>query len=61
LRDDSGRFIRDVLRDADPAIFDQAALQRLIDGHDRGRNNAQRIFAVMMFELWRRTFSVKLP
>ena len=61
LRDDSGRFIRDVLRDADPAIFDQTALQRLIGGHDRGRNNAQRIFAVMMFELWRRTFSVKLP
>ncbi|MEX2283723.1 MAG: asparagine synthase (glutamine-hydrolyzing) [Gemmatimonadota bacterium] len=61
LRTTSGRFFAEVLREADPEIFDRAALSGLADQHQRGRDNAQRIFAVTMFELWRRTFRATLP
>jgi asparagine synthase (glutamine-hydrolysing) len=60
LRTTSARFFADVLHEADSGIFDRAALTRLVDQHQRGRDNAQRIFAVTMFELWRRAFRTTL-
>jgi hypothetical protein len=50
-----------VLREADPTVWDRAALGRLIDNQHRGYNNHQRIFALTIFELWRRTYGVSLP
>ncbi len=55
-----GEFMEEVVRSADPAIFDQAALGRLLDDQRRGRANTNRIFAVTMFELWRREYGATL-
>ena len=46
------------LREVDHSIFDRAAVESLIEGQKRGRRNADRLFALTMFELWRREYRV---
>jgi asparagine synthase (glutamine-hydrolysing) len=41
-------------------IFDKKAVKRLLCGLDRGCNNAERLFSLVLFELWRREYSMKL-
>ncbi len=61
LQGEWGRYIENVLADADPRVFDPAVIQGLIEGQQRGYSNAQRLFALVMFELWRREYRVSLP
>jgi asparagine synthase (glutamine-hydrolysing) len=56
-----GRYVERVLADADPRIFDPATVRELIDGQQRGYSNAHRLFALVMFELWRREYRVSVP
>ena len=49
----------DVLRDPQ-SIFDSRTADALLRGQDRGRNNGERLFALVMFELWRRAYGVTL-
>jgi asparagine synthase (glutamine-hydrolysing) len=58
FRGDWGSFFRDVLR-ASPH-FDQGAVAALLKGQERGLVNAQRIFALTMFELWMKEYRVSL-
>lgn len=60
FRGDWGRFVADVLAEADPGIFSQAAIRSLLDGQRYGRSNTQRLFSLTMFELWRREYDVRL-
>lgn len=39
-------------------IFDQITIRNLLDGQAKGRNNTERLFALVQFELWRKTFSI---
>ncbi len=39
-------------------IFDSATIRNLLAGQDKGRNNTERLFALVQFELWRKTFSI---
>ena len=55
-----GAFMLDVVAAADPAIFDRAVIQDLIDGQRRGYSNVHRLFTLTMFELWRREFHVTI-
>lgn len=50
------RFFRDVLLGSDNGLFNRQALARVLDGQDRGRANSERLFALVMFELWRREY-----
>jgi len=61
LQGEWGRYVEDVLADADPRVFDPTVIQGLIKGQRRGYSNAQRLFALVMFELWRREYRVSLP
>ena len=46
-----------VLRD--PACsFDASAVDGLLRGQDKGRNNSERLFALVLFELWRQEYRV---
>ena len=56
-----GRYVENVLVDADPRVFDPAVIRGLIKGQQRGYSNGQRLFALVMFELWRREYRVSLP
>lgn len=50
-------LFNEVLRD--PACaFDVKAIDRLFSGQARGRNNGERLFALVLFELWRREYNV---
>lgn len=53
---DWGRYMREILMQADPSLFDPKAIQSLITGQERGLGNTHRIFALTMFELWRREY-----
>jgi asparagine synthase (glutamine-hydrolysing) len=52
---------RDVLLGPENTLFDRTVVSGLLDGHQRGRSNSERLFALMMCELWRREFSVEVP
>lgn len=60
FRGDWGKFISGVLSEANPQIWNRKALQSLIKGQQRGFGNGQRLFAVTMFELWRREYDITL-
>jgi asparagine synthase (glutamine-hydrolysing) len=58
----SGAFremFHDVLTDSQ-SIFDQRTVRGLLKGQDRGFNNSERLFALVLFEHWRRRYSVAL-
>ncbi len=52
-------FFHDVLLDG-ACIFDRAMVKRLLHGQDVGRSNGERLFGLVMFELWRREYQVSL-
>lgn len=41
-------------------IFDGITVRSLLQGQDRGRNNGERLFALVQFELWRKHYGVSL-
>jgi asparagine synthase (glutamine-hydrolysing) len=58
FRGDFGAFVEDVLGEADGSVFDRRGLRRLIRSQRRGFVNSHRLFALTMFELWRREYRV---
>lgn len=41
-------------------IFDQSVVRDLLDSTARGRNNGERLFGLLLFELWRKEYRVEL-
>jgi asparagine synthase (glutamine-hydrolysing) len=39
-------------------LFDHRVVEGLLDGQKKGRSNAERLFGLVMFELWRREYRV---
>ncbi len=60
-RGEWGSFFNEVLNEADPFIFNKQVIKRLINSQRFGLANANRLFALTMFELWRREYHVSLP
>jgi asparagine synthase (glutamine-hydrolysing) len=58
LKGNWGRFIEEVLVQAEPRLFDQRAIQGLLRGQRRGLANTHRLFALTMLELWRRQYKI---
>ena len=56
-----GRYVESVLREADADLFDRREVLRVLESQRKGYSNAQRLFALVMFELWRREYRVSLP
>ncbi len=56
-----GTYLKDVLDETDSEIFNKDIIAQLIRGRHQGRANANRLFSLLMFELWRKTYSVNLP
>jgi asparagine synthase (glutamine-hydrolysing) len=51
---------REVLLGADNTFFNRKAVCKLLDGQAKGRANSERLFALVMFELWRREYRVSM-
>lgn len=52
-------FFCATLLDAKDPFFDRRQVEALLAGQDRGRNNGERLFGLVMFELWRREYRVE--
>jgi asparagine synthase (glutamine-hydrolysing) len=52
-------LFHEVLLDSQ-CIFDQRTVRELLSGQDRGRSNGERLFSLVLFELWRREYGVTL-
>ena len=50
---------REVLLD-NKCIFDKKMVKALFHGQDQGRNNNERLFSLVLFELWRREYGMTL-
>ena len=55
-----GTYVETVLREADPQLFDQRIIQSLITRQHLGYANTARLFALTMFELWRREYRISV-
>jgi asparagine synthase (glutamine-hydrolysing) len=53
-------FFGDVLLDRGQTTFDHGVVRALLAGQARGRSNSERLFGLLMFELWRREYAVTL-
>lgn len=51
-------FFRDVLLGSNDGPFDRKFVVRLLDGQDRGRANSERLFSLVLFELWRKEYRI---
>jgi len=51
-------FFRDTLLGSDNAFFSTKVVSTLLDGQGKGRANSERLFALAMFELWRRKYQI---
>jgi asparagine synthase (glutamine-hydrolysing) len=60
FKGDWGRYMEEVLRESDGAIFDRKTVERLINGQKHNYNNTERLFALTIFELWRREYRISL-
>ena len=52
-------FFHDVLYDK-KSIFDKVIVSKLFNNFDRGYNNSERLFSLVIFELWRREYSIAI-
>jgi asparagine synthase (glutamine-hydrolysing) len=55
-----GTYVDNVLKDAPEDLFDRRMVERVQQAHARGHNNTHRLFALTMFELWRREYGVSV-
>lgn len=42
------------------SLFDQRTVRGLLKGQERGRSNGERLFALVLFELWRREYAITI-
>jgi asparagine synthase (glutamine-hydrolysing) len=61
LRGEMGGVVDGILADADPRLFAKDQIARMQAGQRRGLANGKRLFALAMFELWRREYRVAVP
>ena len=53
-------FFRDTLLGSEDPLFDRNEVGKLLAGQEKGRMNSERLFALVMFELWRREYGVSM-
>jgi asparagine synthase (glutamine-hydrolysing) len=53
-----GNFFREVLLEPKDSLFDRRFVADLFAGQELGRSNSERLFGLMLFELWRREYRV---
>jgi asparagine synthase (glutamine-hydrolysing) len=58
FRGEWGASVTEILSGMDPALVEPRAVRGLIEGQRHGRSNATRLFALVLFELWRREYGV---
>jgi asparagine synthase (glutamine-hydrolysing) len=52
-------MFHEVLQDTG-SLFDRRTVRGLLKGQERGRSNGERLFSLVLFELWRREYSITI-
>lgn len=52
-------YFHDTLLDSG-CMFDRRTVKDILRGQDRGRNNSERLFGLVMFELWRQEYKIRM-
>jgi asparagine synthase (glutamine-hydrolysing) len=52
-------YFEDVLLSDNDTIFDKKLVLQMINGQKNGRSNSERLFALVLFELWRKEYNIK--
>ena len=60
IKGDWGPYMHDILFGSESSIFDARVVDQLWKGQGQGLKNTQRLFALVMFELWRKNYKVTL-
>jgi asparagine synthase (glutamine-hydrolysing) len=55
-----GGYFRDVLLGSRDTVFNPKYVRGLLRGQQQGRSNTERLFSLVLFELWRREYGVSL-
>jgi len=53
-------YFRETLLGSDDTLFDRNEVSRLLAGQAKGRVNSERLFALVLFELWRREYRISM-
>jgi asparagine synthase (glutamine-hydrolysing) len=61
IKEGCGGFIRDVLLSESQRVFDHGMIKTLLKNNGMWFSNGERLFALTMFELWRREYKIALP
>jgi len=54
------RFFREVLLESSSGLICKKMIASLLEGQAKGRSNSERLFALVMLELWQREYAVSL-
>lgn len=54
------KFFYEILMGPENIMFDKKVVKKLFDGQSKGRANSERLFALVLFELWRREYNVSI-
>lgn len=52
------KYFQEVLLDSGSSIFNRKEVIKLLDGQSKGRANSERLFSLVLFELWQREYKV---
>ena len=53
-------FFKEVLLDSPDTIFDKKAVTQLFEGQQKGYANNEKLFSLVLFELWRKQYHLSL-
>ena len=54
------QFFHETLLGSKDTLFNRQCVKGLLDGQARGRVNSERLFALVLFELWRREYNIQV-
>ena len=54
------RFFQDVLLSSENPPFSQKVVRKLLNGQAQGWSNSERLFGLVLFELWRRDYQISM-
>jgi asparagine synthase (glutamine-hydrolysing) len=52
------KYFEDILLSSNDTIFDKNEVLKLFKGHKNGRSNGERLFSLVLFELWRKEYKI---
>ena len=53
-------FFKDILLDKNQQLFDHKTINRIFKMQEKGISNGERLFGLVLFELWRREYNISL-